>query len=510
MRRMNAAILSLCTGLLLLGGCTPVGKFVGRQTAATYESFEGRFIEVAERRKLDTPAGRHNAAGLNAPVMPEPHVRLAGAEPIEAYLREIGDRLLAGYPGPKLRYEVYVTSGKGYEAQITSEGAITVPVGLLISAESEDEIAFVLAHEMSHAIMNHTGKEEMTKEADDTAMLLLAGSAMLNDELGGRHGNLNTVSEAIMLTYALNKAIFEPSWSREQEDEADLLAADLMNSTGYNYDAAYTVFERLADDIRRSEKEKQDAEFALHAHVDSLMKQGRFSEGLDIAFDRLAQAPATILGKILSEAMKTHSAPENRREDLASYLGREYGDQPLPPPIRRAEYERRVFTGAGLSVIRKPVLAERARQLFEEDRLDEAATMANGALTGANDPDPELRITLFRVRLAQGDLDRAAENLRIAAKSPSAPAEVFDHMISLEISRRRPDAALSALDARERRFPATKSNNLPLRLQLQLEAGRVTEARQTLETCRKSGSREAVAGCDAMIRRHETATARRN
>lgn len=509
MRHAPGIRFALCAGLLLLGGCKTIESFVAEQTAATYETVPDRFVEVAEQHKLDTPAGRRDATGLNVPAQPDPAERLAGAEPLEAYLREIAGRLVAHYPGPKPGYEIYVTTSSEYTASIDATGALRVPVGLLVNAESEDEVAFVLGHELSHRIMNHSGKEEIERQTDSAAQLLFVGSIMLDGEAGARRGRLNSVGTAILLTQAVNRLALSPAWSRRQEDEADLLSVDLLHDAGYSYQAAYTAFERMADAERRAEADRQEAERALQAHVDALMRQGRISEGLDVAFQRLSQGPVEIVGEFLSQVGATHPKPETRRRDLAFYVDREYGDEALPPPIRRAAYETRVFSGPGLNALRKPILAARARQLLGENRLDDAAAMAASALRGANDPDPELRIALYEIRLAQGDVDRAVENLAIAARGPAAPVEVFSLLIAAEVGRGRPGAALDALEAMERRFPATRTDNLPFRLRLMLAADRTGEARRVFDACQASGDARARAGCEAVMRDRQGSASRR-
>jgi len=121
------------------------------------------------------------------------------------------------------------------------DGHIYLHRGMLDYLQSDDEIAAVMAHEMGHQIANHV--EEGKGSAVLGALLggLLMGGAAVAGGLTQEEANQQTNQGM-----GLGARIGQISFSKEQEREADLLAAYVLARGGFDLHRAGGTFEVLA------------------------------------------------------------------------------------------------------------------------------------------------------------------------------------------------------------------------------------------------------------------------
>lgn len=141
-----------------------------------------------------------------------------------------GDPRLSAFP-----YQFKVIEDEDVNAFSIPGGLIYVHTGLLDFAESDHELAGVLAHEISHASFRHiaTLRSEMGKLQAWTLPLVLASVLMGAADVGLIGGNLVQQS-------------FFSGWSVEAETSADLGALQYMVRSPYNPVGVLTFMERLA------------------------------------------------------------------------------------------------------------------------------------------------------------------------------------------------------------------------------------------------------------------------
>lgn len=85
-------------------------------------------------------------------------------DPISIYLNEIKDRLLNDDPNLSKEIRVYLRKSPSVNAACVADGIILVNTGLVAAAESEAQIAFVLAHEIQHYNQGHIFKSFQERE----------------------------------------------------------------------------------------------------------------------------------------------------------------------------------------------------------------------------------------------------------------------------------------------------------------------------------------------------------
>ncbi len=143
-----------------------------------------------------------------------------------------GDHRLSPFP-----YSFKVVEGDDVNAFSLPGGRIYVYEGLVKFAETDDELAGVLAHEVSHAAFRHiaTMVTEQSKMEKYTIPLILA--AIL---AGGAEGS--KIAQGASL---VNQA-FTSGWSLKAETAADLGAVQYLQKSKYNPIGVLTLMERLA------------------------------------------------------------------------------------------------------------------------------------------------------------------------------------------------------------------------------------------------------------------------
>lgn len=135
------------------------------------------------------------------------------------------------------RWEVHVIRSKEVNAWCMAGGKMAVYTGLLSTIQpTDDELAQVMAHEISHALLSHQAEKMSRVQMQKTGLQIgvLAG-AMAGYNLQGVAGLADT---------AATVALQLPN-SREAESEADSVGIRLAAQAGYDPRAAVTLWEKM-------------------------------------------------------------------------------------------------------------------------------------------------------------------------------------------------------------------------------------------------------------------------
>ena len=143
-----------------------------------------------------------------------------------------GDRRFAAFP-----YEFRVVKGDDVNAFSLPGGIIYVYEGLVKFAESRDELAGVLAHEISHAAFRHVATLERERSRLDILNIPLIIAAVLSRDPNAARA----MTGANLATQGLVSG-----WSVQAETAADFGALQYMRQSQFNPVAVLTFMERLA------------------------------------------------------------------------------------------------------------------------------------------------------------------------------------------------------------------------------------------------------------------------
>lgn len=161
------------------------------------------------------------------------------------------EEVKAGYGNQKVYqfdYQFKVLEDEDVNAFSLPGGIIYINKGLLDYAQSDDELAGVLAHEVAHSAHHHMIQllREQSKMDSQIALLLLAG--MLSRVDSADLGNL-------MLGAQLVRVARASGYGQKAEADADVTAVTYVMKTGYNPVGNLTFLERLAHDYARKPNE---------------------------------------------------------------------------------------------------------------------------------------------------------------------------------------------------------------------------------------------------------------
>lgn len=116
-------------------------------------------------------------------------------------------------------------------------GKMAIYTGLLNKVKpTDDELAQVMAHEISHALANHTAEKMSVQMASQIGMVAVAVAVSDSD-----YGGAALTGAALAATMAI-----ELPNSRTAEKEADEMGIELAAKAGYNPYAAATLWEKMA------------------------------------------------------------------------------------------------------------------------------------------------------------------------------------------------------------------------------------------------------------------------
>jgi Zn-dependent protease with chaperone function len=154
---------------------------------------------------------------------------------VQQYVSEVGHRLAAASPGPKYPFQFKVVDVSDINAFALPGGFMYVNRGLIDAVQTEGELAGVMAHEMAHVVLRH-GTNQASK-----AYLAQAGLSVLGGVLGGG-GALGQVIGAVG-GFGLNTLFLK--FSRNAEEQADVVGAQMLAKAGYDPMDMVSMFEML-------------------------------------------------------------------------------------------------------------------------------------------------------------------------------------------------------------------------------------------------------------------------
>lgn len=208
--------------LVLVVVALPLGFFWGARHLAER-------IAMRSSPSIDARLGRPTWEGLRA------SGQRCESEDAERYIRQVVAPLL-GVLGPTpFEFQLMVATSEDVNAFALPGGFIVVNRGLLAAAESGEEVAAVLAHELSHVTLRHSTKRLAGSLGASAALALILGMV----DLGAPAYTLAHLSGL--------------GYEREQEREADEAGLSLLMRAGISPLGMATFFERSSSSVRPPE-----------------------------------------------------------------------------------------------------------------------------------------------------------------------------------------------------------------------------------------------------------------
>ena len=435
------------------------------------------------------------------------------------YVKGVLDRVLKGVSlPPSFKPDVRILAAPEFSALCTPDGTIVITVGLLELLDNEDELAFVLSHEVSHAIYRHHDSEWFTRSQ---YYMVMNGAALENITSHGSFsvGGFNTANidrgfDAAQHIYTLSQNVLAPQMTRGQEDAADALGFDLMVKAGYDSAAALAVMDKLAEQEAEAEIAAKSAQKAAKQAKEKQPHGGGFGFGLgnllfgnggtpthggtlgwfDVGLSLFDAAVDTMA----DEASSHHPAAE-RAQLLSAYEFREYRDllPAQPTPLPWAERSTAPRAKALTQLLAHYAAAENAAA-YVADTSQGAPDLAADEVAHANaKPTSDHAYTQF-VAAEYYDMNRKSNlseaALQRAANGPEPSWEVYSRLIDIHTARNDWQGAQSLMDRAVLRFDNSPVL-LPKRIAILHGAGNQQEAEKLLPQCDTYDIRELKDAC---------------
>lgn len=280
---------------------------------------------------------------------------------LNAYVREVACRVAGPHCGD---IRLYLMNRPYFNAQMAPNGYMEVWSGLLLRAEDEAQLAFVLGHEIGHYSERHTlAVMRALRGRANAAFMFQIVTAVAGVGIVGDIVYLGTIASVF-------------GFSRENETQADSIGFDSAVAAGYDPTAGQKLWANLLAETRASD------------NPDTRREETRASifRTHPLSADRIA---------VLTERATQTSGGETQRERYRTAI------RPFLNEWLRADLRRRDYGQTSLVL----------------DHLG-----AHGEDLGIVE---YFRGEINRIRRAEGDRERAIQHYSNAIAQPDAPAEAW-------------------------------------------------------------------------------------
>jgi len=333
---------------------------------------------------------------------------------VKDYLQGVGERLAAASPDTRQPFEFFMMQDPTVNAFALPGGFIGVHSGLFVTAQSESELAAVLAHEVAHVTQRHIARliagQQKTQLASLAALAVGILAARANSQLGQA---VIAGAQAATIQSALD-------YTRDHEREADRIGLQILEKAGFDPRAMPVLLERM-------------------------QRAGRLYEGNAPSYLRTHPVTHERIADIQNrtEVMPYRQVPDNPEFQLMRAKLRALLDEPrqavawFDESQRERRYISEAATRYGLAVA-----LVRARDYARADReLDQAVRMEGMAA------NPAIATLRGRLLAAQGGFAKADAHYSAALKEfPRHRALLYDYA-DLLIGAGKADVALRLVEA---------------------------------------------------------------
>ena len=163
---------------------------------------------------------------------------------LNQYIDSLGHRLVANANDVKTPFNFFMIRDRNINAFAFFGGYVALHSGLFLHAQSESELASVLAHEIAHVTQRHLARsmEDQARRSPAT-IAALAASVLL--AIAAPEAGI----AALTATTAGNMQS-QINYTRSNEKEADRFGISTMAKAGFDVNAMPRFFGRLADEYR--------------------------------------------------------------------------------------------------------------------------------------------------------------------------------------------------------------------------------------------------------------------
>ncbi len=285
---MYKRLLPFCLFLLVLSGCSTNPATGDRQFTAFMSPSHERQIGAQEHKKVIKEYGLYDDKRL------------------QKYVSEVGNKVTANTERSNVNYQFHLLDTPVVNAFALPGGYIYVTRGVMALAGSEAELAAVLGHEAGHVTARHSAERYSQSVATNIGASILSAAI---DSSG--------VSQA----FGVGSNLYLKSYSRGQENQADMLGIRYLERSGYDTRAM--------------------TDFLVHLQADSALEsrmEGKSSDKARNTFFSTHPATAERINKTKIETKRRRNGVLGRDAYLKVLDGMIYGDSTAQGFIRGKKF----------------------------------------------------------------------------------------------------------------------------------------------------------------------------
>jgi len=340
---------------------------------------------------------------------------------ITNYINDVGQKIVSTLPPQPFSYHFYVIKEDTYNAFATPAGHIFIYSGLMEAMDSEEELACILGHEISHVLCRHISKKiERAKKVNIATLAGVVAGVLL-----GTSG-ASAAANAVTLGSVAAGQSYELAFSRENERQADQIGLNVLRKAGYNGKGLISTLKKMRNK-RWFDSNQIPTYLTTHpgseermAYIDTWLEKHKKTEDNfnDFYFKRAHTRLVAIYGDENVALRKFKSDVHNHPDDPMAYYG--YG-LVLDRKGNHKAAEKYLKSALGKRAFDPYILKDLGRLYFLEGNYQQAFSILDGAVS-INSNDPDILFYLGRTQVELGHLTDAVETFeKLISKQPKYP-----------------------------------------------------------------------------------------
>ncbi len=481
----------------------------------------GPFIKQVAGRRFESGGGGSLALASDAVNLGRYQTARLRMPRTEAAIAQLLAGIDAQWPYAKGQpLQVHILGVDYYNAYSLPDSSIVVAFGLLDDAQSDDEVAFVLAHELGHVRLGHFAHQPDTEQrraqmASRLGQLFAVAQAM---PIGGRAGAaLNVVNQAGAtndLIHFISNVMVEPVHTRDQEDEADCIGYDLSQAASYSPDAATAhVFDIIQADQQKRDATVNNLDDQLKHQLSQVISPSSFQSFMnsgDMRTGLLEGAARIALGVAAASsgggnAPPQHRPPEDRKRGIAQYSNDAY---PQGAPLRDVQQGwLNAVRGTGEFAQGRLVVAAvgEAKRARADGHYAAARAALERAHATAFADAPLVLNESARLADDMGDAPAADRLFFQASQSPDQTVDGYIDHVRMLYRTGQNERAMQIIREGVARFDNDQKPFISLMIAVARQEGRQDEVQGYLRSCQAYGNPALTKDCELAAGQSATA-----
>lgn len=333
---------------------------------------------------------------------------LSYSKSFKDYIQGIFQKLVEVSPNPEIDIQL-VFYRKGILPASFPGGVIALDEQFFKKLHDEDQVAFILAHELSHRLLEH--REKTAHYADSVVNKIESAYNFFEAVWSGGSANSSDGSFSNSLGALVVSRFLVPYYSRIEETEADRLGLDILVRAGYSPTKIVPLLRALSETHLRRLEKRIDEDHLICVAERYTKKEEKLIQELSCKKDDLCfSLPSVGIADALDDALdKERLELERHVEDLQEYY--------FPPNARvksytdykKAFYADHKFAKAKRSAIHAKKLSKPVRppaslselQQADDFTLPAAFSVAEAYAKKGKIPEAEKTITYINEHFSQ-------------------------------------------------------------------------------------------------------------